>query len=324
MGQREILVLAEHRRGDLREVTLEMLSLARRLAGQSSTVTTLLLGQDTAAIAERLIGAAQRVVQVEHPDLAHCDALPYLAVLEAVLRQRQPVLTLIGHTAAGMDLAPALAARLALPLFTDCLDVQLGPEGVVGLTRQVYGGKLQSHLTPRPRASSLVSVRPGSFPADGAAMPTEIERVPAPDLGPRRRRRWLRYLEAEIADIDIAAAPLLVSVGRGVGKQENMAAVEAFAHAIGATLACSRPVADKGWLPKSRQVGTSGKTVRPRVYIALGISGSYQHLAGMHNADTIIAVNRDPAAPIFDVAHYGVVADMFEVLPRLRERFASK
>jgi electron transfer flavoprotein alpha subunit len=145
----------------------------------------------------------------------------------------------------------------------------------------------------------------------------------APELGKCRLRRFLGYELSELEDVDIGAADILVSVGRGVGKPENMAIVEAFAAAIGATLSCSRPVADKGWLPKSRQVGTSGKVVRPKIYLALGISGAYQHLAGMRGADTIIAVNRDSAAPIFDVAHYGIVGDMFDVLGPLQQRLSS-
>jgi electron transfer flavoprotein alpha subunit len=151
-----------------------------------------------------------------------------------------------------------------------------------------------------------------------------VEALAPPAVGGRRARRLLGYEQSELEDVDIAAADVLVSVGRGVGKPENMAAVEAFASAIGATLSCSRPVADKGWLPKSRQVGTSGKVVRPKVYLALGISGAYQHVAGMRGADTIIAVNRDPAAPIFDVAHYGIVADMFDVLGPLQQRLSAK
>ena len=141
-------------------------------------------------------------------------------------------------------------------------------------------------------------------------------------LGPPRTRRFVRHIEAELEDVDIAAAEVLVSVGRGLGKPENLAPVRELAELLGATLSCSRPVADKGWLPKSRQVGTSGKVVRPRLYLALGISGAFQHLAGMRQADTIIAVNSDPAAPIFDVAHYGIVDDMFRVLPVLRDKLA--
>ena len=129
---------------------------------------------------------------------------------------------------------------------------------------------------------------------------------------------------ADQEDVDIGAADILVSIGRGIGKPENISLAQEFADAIGATLACSRPVADEQWLPKSRQVGTSGKTVRPKIYIALGISGAYQHQAGMKNSSTVIAVNTDPKAPIFNIAHYGIVADMLEVMPQLTEKFAKK
>jgi len=322
----EILVLAEHRKGALREVTLEMLSLARRLGGEGDlTVTALLLGHAGATdLAQQLRGAADRVLLMEDAELADdFNADCYLPAVEAVVRARGPLLTLIGHTAAGMDLAPALAARLGIPLVTDCQEIGL-IGGQLGAVRQVYGGKLEERLTLKPAGQYLVSVRPGCHPAESAQGAAEVERVGPPDWSGRGGRRFLGYEEAELEDMDIAAAPILVSVGRGVGRQENMPAGEAFADAVGATLSCSRPVADKGWLPKSRQVGTSGQVVRPRVYVALGISGAYQHIAGMKNADTIIAVNTDPAAPIFDVAHYGIVADIFEVLPLLQDKLAGR
>ena len=151
-----------------------------------------------------------------------------------------------------------------------------------------------------------------------------METFPPPDWTNLKGRQFLKYLEAELGDVDIAAADILVSIGRGIGKKENIPIVQDFADLIGATLSCSRPVDDEEWLPKSRQVGTSGKTVRPKIYIALGISGAYQHQAGMKNADTIIAVNKDPKAPIFNVAHYGIVEDLFKVLPLLSEKFAKK
>jgi electron transfer flavoprotein alpha subunit len=190
------------------------------------------------------------------------------------------------------------------------------------VSRQQYGGKIDVRLTMRSTFGLLLTVRPGCLSAEpGQVAGTEIETVAAPPWPSPRRRRLLELVEAVTEDVDISAADILVAVGRGVGSEENLSAVQAFADAIGATLACSRPVADKGWLPKSRQVGTSGKVVRPKIYLALGISGAYQHAAGMRGAGTIIAVNTDPSAPIFDVAHYGIVADLFEVLPLLQERF---
>jgi electron transfer flavoprotein alpha subunit len=223
-----------------------------------------------------------------------------------------------------MDLAPAMAARLSLPLVTDCVEVNL-TDGRLEVLRQIYGGKINAQLTMKSSDQYLISLRTGSFPAEqNQGKSGDIETTPVPAWTDLKGRRFLDYLEAELEDVDIAAASILVSVGRGIGKVENIPLAQDFADTIGATLSCSRPVSDKGWLPKGRQVGTSGKTVRSKIYIALGISGAFQHQAGMKNSDTIIAVNKDPKAPIFNVAHYGIVADMFQVIPLLTEIFRKK
>lgn len=322
---KEILVLAEHRRGELRDITFEMLSMANRLAGEKDmTVTSLFLGHEASDLSDGLKGACDSIVIMDDPELANCNADPYLVAMELVLKERKPMLTLIGHTAAGMDLAPALATRLSLPLATDCLEVNL-VEGRLEVIRQIYGGKINAYLTMKPFDQYLISIRPGSAAAEAEQGKSGVtETVPVPSWEDLKGRRFLDYLEAELEDIDIAAADILVSIGRGIGKPENIPVAQEFADAIGATMACSRPVADKEWLPKSRQVGTSGKTVNPKIYIALGISGAFQHQAGMKNANTIIAVNKDPRAPIFNVAHYGIVDDLFKVLPLLKEKFTKK
>ncbi|MBT3221762.1 MAG: electron transfer flavoprotein subunit alpha/FixB family protein [Proteobacteria bacterium] len=340
----EILVLAEHRDGAFREITHEMLALANLLAG-GGEVVALLVG--TATLADELRPSADRILLLETDGPAHevevwlraaeeairgrrateADSKRRFPVLESratepggpgvtrEIRQREPRLVLLGHTAQGMELAPALAARLELPLVTDCLDLSLNE--VLTAERRVFGGKVVETLSMKPSPAYVATVRPGSFAVGDLGKAGVVDTV-EPDLSSLRARRFVRLVQAELADIDIADADFLVSVGRGVGKPENMETIKAFADAVGATLSCSRPVADKGWLPKSRQVGTSGKVVRPRVYVALGISGAYQHAAGMRGSDTIIAVNIDPAAPIFAVAHYGIVADMFGILPVLQ------
>ena len=318
----EILVLAEHRKGMLRDITFEMLNFANALASQNRMkVSVLLLGEDNAAMAERLENFCDNLLLLDFPEVANYSPDPYLQVLEKVVQERKSSLILMGHTAAGMDLAPPLAARLGLPLVSDCLDVSLRNEHLEVL-RQIYGGKINAKLRLKPFDQYLCTLRPGCFSAsvnrEGSADKVMVE----PPHWSEFRRRFVEYVEAELADVDITAADILVSVGRGIGKPENISLVEEFADAIGATLSCSRPVADKGWLPKSRQVGTSGKTVRPKVYIALGISGAFQHQAGMKNAETIIAVNKDVKAPIFNVAHYGIVGDLFQVIPVLKEKFA--
>ncbi|HUT70421.1 MAG TPA: electron transfer flavoprotein subunit alpha/FixB family protein [Desulfatiglandales bacterium] len=321
----EILVLAEHRNGELRDITFELFTAANALSTvHDLAVTGLLLVHEASSLAGTLQGACDTVLLMEDPELAQYSAEHYLAVMERLLGERKPVLTLIGHTAAGMDLAPALATRLSLPLVTDCVEVSLEGGGLAVL-RQIYGGKINAHLSMKPAESYLLTLRPGTF--DGEADQGKsggVETISAPPWTGLKGRRFLGYAEAELEDVDIAAANILVSVGRGIGKAENIPAAQEFADAIGATLSCSRPVADEQWLPKSRQVGTSGKTVRPKIYIALGISGAYQHQAGMKNADTIIAVNKDPMAPIFTVAHYGIVEDLFKVLPVLTEKFGKK
>ncbi len=318
----EILVLAEHRRGELRDITFEMLTMANRLAGENDlSVTTLFLGYESSDLSDRLKGACEKIIRMDDPELGNYNSEPYLAALEMVIKDRKPLLTLIGHTAMGMDLAPCLATRLSIPLATDCVEVSL-VEGRLEVIRQIYGGKINAHLTMKAYDQYLISIRPGSAAAEAEQEKSgDMETISPPSWENLKGRRFIDYLEAALEDVDIAAADILVSIGRGIAKPENIAAAQEFADAIGATLACSRPVADKEWLPKSRQVGTSGKTVRPKIYIALGISGAFQHQAGMKNSETIIAVNKDSRAPIFNVAHYGIVDDMFKVLPLLTEKF---
>ena len=321
----EILAVAEHRKGELRDVTFEMLTLANRLGSENNlAVTALLLGYEASDLSDQLKGACDKVLVMDDPELANYNADPYLMTLETVITNRKPIVTLIGHTAAGMDLAPAIAARLSLPLITDCVEVNLA-DGRLEVLRQIYGGKINAHLIMKSYDQYLISLRTGSFQAEhNQGKSGDIETTPAPAWTGLKGRRFLDYVEAEPEDVDIADASILVSVGRGIGKVENIPLAQDFADTIGATLSCSRPVSDKGWLPKGRQVGTSGKTVRSKIYIALGISGAFQHQAGMKNSDTIIAVNKDPKAPIFNVAHYGIVADMFQVIPLLTEIFRKK
>jgi electron transfer flavoprotein alpha subunit len=321
----EILVLAEQRSGELRDITFEMLTLANRLGKENGfTVTALFLGHEASDLAGQLTGACDTVLVMDDPELANYNAEPYLITLDAVIKDRMPFLTIIGHTSMGMDLVPALATRLSLPLATDCVELHLA-EGRLEILRQIYGGKINAQLTMKPSDRYLISLRTGSFDSEmDQGKSGKVEIVPAPSWIAGRGRAFLTYLEAELEDVDIGAADILVSIGRGIGKPENIPLAQEFADAIGATLACSRPVADEQWLPKSRQVGTSGKTVRPKIYIALGISGAYQHQAGMKNSATIIAVNTDTKAPIFNIAHYGIVADMLEVMPQLTEKFAKK
>jgi electron transfer flavoprotein alpha subunit len=220
----------------------------------------------------------------------------------------------------GMDLAPSLAARLRMPLATDCIGIDL--EGTAwSVTRQLFGGKINAKVIFNRQAPSMATIRSGAFQiTEGDSLNGKIIPLPSPLSDGALAKRFLEYVEAVLGDIDITKADILVAVGRGIKGVEHIPMAKELADAVGGTLACSRPVVDKRWLPKSCQVGTSGKTVRPKVYIALGISGAFQHMAGMKGAATIIAVNKDPKAPIFNIAHYGIVGDLFKVVPVLKEK----
>lgn len=244
----------------------------------------------------------------------------YIKGISSAIDAVSPIIIMMGHTSVGMDLSPALSESLSIPLITACVDVRLHHNRLY-VTRQIYGDKIYSELLIKPYERYLITIRPGAFePVYDLKLRSDIMEIQMSESQVPARRRFLEYIEEKIEDVDISSADILVSIGRGIGKPENIPVVQKFASEIGAVLSCSRPVADKGWLPKSRQVGTSGKIVRPKIYIALGISGAFQHQVGMKNSKTIIAVNKDPRAPIFNIAHYGVVADMFQVLPVLEEK----
>jgi electron transfer flavoprotein alpha subunit len=319
----EILIITEHRQGNFREVTFELVGFATGLAeDRNLSVAAVVLGLPKQN-AEKLQQICDTVLFSEEKRLADYNAPDYLATLCPLIADRRPRLVVMGHTAQGMDLAPALALAAGIPLVTDCLDFQWNETGAE-VNRQLYAGKIGARFTLKPADAHMITLRPGEWEAPADTGKTGIlESLPVPDTAPPGSRRFIEYLAAGTEDVNIQDADILVSVGRGIGKPENIPLAEALAQAVGGTLSCSRPVADNEWLPKSRQVGTSGKTVRPKLYIALGISGAFQHQAGMKNAETIIAVNTDPAAPIFSVAHYGIVGDILEVLPILTEQFSS-
>jgi electron transfer flavoprotein alpha subunit len=317
----EILVLAEHRRGELRDITWEMLSKGGALAESiGAEINVALLGRRVSHFAEALKPRADRVYLIEDERLEVFNSETYQRVLTPLLTEREPRVTLLGHTCMGMDLAPCLAASLKMPLATDCIGMDL-EGGSWTLTRQLYGGKMNAKVSLTKQGPCMVTVRSGAFPiADRDSLGGEIVLLPSPLTDEELSKRFLQYVEAAAGEVDITQADILVSVGRGIKEPENIPIVKELADAMGAALACSRPVVDKKWLPKGCQVGTSGKTVKPKVYVAIGISGAFQHVAGMKGAGTVIAINKDPKAPIFNIAHYGIVADLFKIIPVLKEK----
>jgi electron transfer flavoprotein alpha subunit len=321
----EILVLAEHRNGELREITLQMLDKAADLCRKHShELSVVLLGSNAENLVAELKGRANRVIVYNDERLQHFNVEYYKEILAALISERKPMMVLIGHTPWGMDLAPALAVKAGCPLVTDCVDIQLD-SGKPKVIRQVYSGKIFARLAFREAPAYLITVRVGAFPAGkGGDYQAEIIQSPMPPLTVKSNREFVGYQDTCKGDVDICQAEFLVSIGRGIGEQDNIANIKTLAGLMGGVISCSRPVVDKKWLPKFHQVGTSGKSVKPKVYLALGISGAFQHVAGISGAGTVIAVNKDKKAPIFRVADYGVVADLLNVVAALKEKVGKK
>ncbi|RLI20781.1 electron transfer flavoprotein subunit alpha/FixB family protein [Candidatus Bathyarchaeota archaeon] len=318
---REIFVLTEHRRGQIRDVTFEMLTKGRELAEETNTeLTAVLLGKDVKEYAKTLSEYANRVLVVEDTKLENFNSEAYQKVLANLINERKPLLTMMGHTSYGVELAPSLATALNLPLATDCIDLTFENETFF-VTRQMYGGKVNVRAVVRKSESYIATVRPATFqPQKPESMNGEITEIASPLTEEITEKRFIEYVLPPPGGVDITAADVLVGIGRGIKDEKNLPMMEELAKALGGVLACSRPIVDKGWLPSDRQVGTSGKTVKPKLYIAVGISGAFQHVLGMKNSDLIIAINKDPNAPIFSFADYGVVDDLFKIVPQLKEK----
>ncbi|MEM3699949.1 MAG: electron transfer flavoprotein subunit alpha/FixB family protein [Candidatus Bathyarchaeia archaeon] len=318
----EIFVLAEHRQGQIRDITYEMLTKARETAEKASMeLTAVILGKEVKEKAKALSEYAKKVLVVEDSKLENFNSDAYQKVLANLIREYKPTLTMIGHTSYGIELAPRLAAALNIPLSTDCIDLTLEGD-TLNVTRQMYGGKVNVNASMRKAESYMITVRQAAFTAKKPATPAngEIIEKPSPLTEEVTTKRFIQYILPPPGGVDITAAEKLVGIGRGIKDQSNIPLIEDFAKIIGAVLACSRPIVDKGWLPNDRQVGSSGKTVKPKLYIAVGISGAFQHVLGMKNSDLIIAINKDPNAPIFSFADYGVVEDLFKIVPSLKNK----
>ena len=316
----DIFVLAEHRQSELRDITFEMLMKGKALSEETGrSLTVVLLGHNVGEMADQLKARAHRVILVDDLKLENYTSETYERVLNALFQQEKPGLVLIGHTAIGMDLGPSLAAEINAPLATDCIDIMVEDSSVKAI-RQVYGGKLNVQVHLKPGEPRMITVRPASFSVEDYSLGGEITSMASPLAEEIASKRFLEYVEAAVGEVDITQSNILVSVGRGIKDQENIPMVQELADSLGAALSCSRPVVDKKWLPKEHQVGTSGKTVKPKVYIAIGISGAFQHVAGMKASGTIIAINKDAKAPIFNAAHYGIVGDLFKIVPVLKDK----
>jgi electron transfer flavoprotein alpha subunit len=313
----DILVLAEHLNNKVSDISFEMIGKAKELAPKfGGKAIAILMGSGVKSLAESL--GADSVLYVDDPALAQFNPEAYSRALAAVIKDRAPRVVMMGNTSMGMDVGAWLSASTGTPLIAYVNGLAVEGSTLVA-TSQIYGGKIQAEAIPNGE-SCIVSCVAGAFPADAGKGSASVEQIASPVPLNDLKVKFVKLIEPEEGDVDITQQPILVSIGRGIGGQENIELAQELASALGCAVSASRPITDAGWLPKTRQVGKSGLTVKPKVYLALGISGAPEHLEGMRGAELIIAVNTDAKAPIFDVAHYGATCDMLDLLPSLTEK----
>ena len=312
-----MLVIGEQREGKLNRASLEAIVAAQ---GAGATVKVVIPGGNIGAAASELAGAdVAEVIALQHDLLDQYTSDGFVQALSKFLGAEAADVVLLPHTYQTRDFAPALAARLDRTLVTDCVGIK-PRDGGYAFTRPVFQGKLNADVVAEGPAPHLVTIQIGAYRLDAlkkGSRPAPVRAVQAEvDGAAIRQKPEAPFKEARQA-VDLSQAERIVSVGRGIKGPDALPIVQALADALGAEVAASRPICDAGWLPMERQVGSSGQTVAPKLYLALGISGAIQHLVGMKGSRTIVAINKDPDAPIFEVADYGIVADLFDVVPAL-------
>lgn len=314
----DLLVVAETRRGELREASLELLAAALGVKNASGgrLLVAVLDHQPERFVPALSADGVDELLLVTTPT-EHFEAHVSQRALEELIEAERPGLVLLGHTVDSLGYGPAVAAHRGLGFASDVTSLAWEDGPLAG--RGAYGDKLVAELEFPGKDCTLLLLRQGTFEPVSAGPGSVPNRTVELALDGVAATEHMSFEEVQDSGVDITKAPFLVSIGRGVEDRDEIPRFEALAERLGATLSVSRPLVDAGWMPNARQVGQSGKTVKPRVYLALGISGAVQHLAGMRTAETIIAVNTDPDAPIFGVAHYGVVADLFEIADELEQ-----
>lgn len=320
-----IWVFAEVRNAKVATVSLELLGEARRLAEDlKAAVTSVLLGHGVEGLCRTLIAhGADRVILAQDPELQHYRTEPYAEVLTSLIAEHKPAICLFGATTVGRDLAPQVATRVGTGLTADCTGLDIDPEtGLLRQTRPAFGGNIMATILCPDHRPQMATVRPRvmkQLPPDASRRGEVLEVKPV--LSKRSISKQILDVLVETAQAaNLEEANIIVSGGRGLGKPENFSIIRELADVLGGCVGASRAAVDAGWIHPSHQVGQTGKTVAPRLYIACGISGAIQHLAGMSGSEIIVAINKDPDAPIFQVATYGIVGDLFQVVPRLTAR----
>ena len=317
----KILVVAEQEAGSVKEITWELLGLAHRLAGEAgwpaAEIKAIVLGEGIAAAAREIAarGAAE-AIQVDGAAVAQysCDAFD--RAIEAQAKAEAPEILLLGHTPNGWDVAPLLSAGLGVPLATECSAVAI-EGGRPVFTRKVFNGKFVQVVEMPGCRPAIATMQRGAAPAFSGTTQGTVRQV-EPGVAPgEAQARFVEIRKGQSTGVDLTQAPIIVAGGRGLGAAEKFSVIRDLAEALGGQIGASRPVTDAGWLPHEHQIGSSGVTVSPKLYVAAGISGAIQHLVGMRGSGYIVAINKDADAPIFGVADVGVVGDLFEIVPAL-------
>lgn len=330
-----VFIYAQQVDGEISPIAFELLGKAKDLAADLDTdVTAVLLGSKIKGLADQLAEyGADRVIVVDDPVLEVYRTEPYAQALTAVINEYKPEIMLVGATAIGRDLGPRVSARVGTGLTADCTKLEIGDfplnplpgkeqkHNQLLMTRPAFGGNTIATIACPDNRPQMATVRPGVMQKIDPVKGAKAEVVEFnPELKENNCYVEILDIVKEVAEVaDIQQAKILVSGGRGVGSKENFKILQDLADALGGTVSCSRAVVDNGWMPKDLQVGQTGKTVRPNVYFAIGISGAIQHTAGMEESDIIIAINKDESAPIFDVADYGIVGDLNKIVPLITE-----
>jgi len=316
----QIFAYITHHGGKADDSALELISAAKKIDPEAK-VTAVVCGSggDLDGLCQEVAASYPVVWKIDNPDVAYPNAENIRGLLVNVLPKEGIVL--LPHDTFGMDLGPGLSIKLDSAYVTDVVAIEGADGDTLKTVRQEFGGQVHTHVNCDIASGAVITVRPGTFqPDESKSASGQIEDKTSEAGSVEAKRKFLEVLEAEIGEVDITKEDVLVSVGRGIGDEENLEVVQELAEAMGGVVSCSRPIVDAKWMEKARQVGTSGKTVKPKVYLAMGISGSFQHMGGVKGNPFIVAVNNNPKAPIFQVADVGVVEDMVEFAEELTEK----
>jgi electron transfer flavoprotein alpha subunit len=313
-----ILVFIEHKSGTLNKTSLEAIAAAQKLASDIGVKASAVVLGSSSLANEIAPYELEKVISAENDKLSDYTPDAYADALEKVIRAVNPAYVIMSHTYLARDFGPKVAARFQKGLIGDCIRMNAA-DGKATFTRRIFLGKLDADVVSDGEPPTFVTFQSGAFRGDqaakGSGAPVESMSV---EVGEVRMKPEAPFQEAKQA-VDLSKADIIVAVGRGIKSKDNLAMAEKLAEVLGGDLAASRPICDAEWLPIDRQIGSSGQTVAPKLYVAIGISGAIQHLVGMKNSQTIVAINKDPEAPIFDIADYGIVGDLFEAVPVLIE-----